>query len=165
MFCSDCGAGEQNPKSYCRRCGGWLPELTSRAGMSFGGETPQQNIASNLFFSALSAIVALISAAALYIIYLGSGEGKWSVYLAAAFCLCMAGWQVSSFIISLKLRQRLKVGRGDAQSNASLGQRHSEAPSLPEFDESQLAAGRSVTEGTTEILKPVPRKPARSKEG
>ena len=49
--------------------------------------------------SALSTIAALFSAIALYATYVGAGDAKWSVYVAAAFCLCIAGWQTSSFVV------------------------------------------------------------------
>jgi hypothetical protein len=61
--------------------------------------------------SALSTLAALFSAIALYATYLGGGDAKWSVYLAAAFCVCIAGWQASIFIATLKLRLRLSKGR------------------------------------------------------
>lgn len=64
--------------------------------------------------SAISTLAALLSAIALYATYLGSGDAKWSVYLAAAFCLCIAGWQASSFAVTLKLQQRLKKAREEA---------------------------------------------------
>ena len=84
MFCPSCGADSQTANAYCKRCGAWLPEFKHRSS-AFGGETPQQNIFTGMFMSALSAIVALFSAIALYATYLGS-DAKWSIYLAAAFC-------------------------------------------------------------------------------
>ena len=151
MFCPNCGAADQIANAFCKRCGNWLPDLKKRVGPAFGGETPQQNIFTGLFMSALSALAALFSAIALYATYLGSGDAKWSVYWAAAFCLCIAGWQASSFVVGLKLKQRLNQAR--------------KAPELiPEFPStetrSELEAGITtefvtppgVTEGTTRIL-------------
>src|ERR687895_124151 len=103
MFCPRCGAGEQSPRAFCKRCGEWLPEIRSRAPRGFGGETPEQNISATLFFSALSSLAALLSAVALYATHLDGG--KWSVYLAAGVCLCIAAWQASSFAVGLKLRR------------------------------------------------------------
>jgi len=82
-----------------------------------GGETPQQNVFTGLFMSALSAVVALFSAIALYATYLGTDQAKWSIYLAAAFCLCIAGWQMSSFVVGLKLRRRFNRARAGSQSS------------------------------------------------
>ena len=63
MFCSSCGADGQAANAFCKRCGDWLPEFKRRSS-AFGGETPQQNIFTGLFMSALSAVVALFSAIA-----------------------------------------------------------------------------------------------------
>src|SRR5918992_147883 len=82
MFCPNCGADSQTANAYCKRCGDWLPNLKRRSRAAFGGETPQQNIFTGLFLSALSAAVALFSAIALYATYLGTDEAKWSIYLA-----------------------------------------------------------------------------------
>jgi hypothetical protein len=152
MFCSTCGADSQNVKSYCKRCGEWLPDLKAGSRLAFGGETPQQNIFSGLFMSALSAFAALFSAIALYATYLGTSDAKWSIYVAAAFCLCIAGWQASSFVIGLKLRRRLKQGR-EAPAVAEF-KTHQEAPSLNEADFNSIVKTPSVAEGTTRELQP-----------
>src|SRR5258707_3746367 len=121
MYCSNCGADSQSGNAYCKRCGEWLSDIKGRRGIAFGGETPQQNLFTGLFMSALSTVAALISAIALYATYLGSGDAKWSVYVAAAVCLWIAGWQASSFVVGLKLRQRLKRAHEDSASVAALG--------------------------------------------
>ena len=64
MFCPGCGADGQTANAYCKRCGAWLPEFKRRTSAAFGGETPQQNVFTGLFMSALSAVVALFSAIA-----------------------------------------------------------------------------------------------------
>jgi uncharacterized membrane protein YvbJ len=77
MYCSICGADKQAPDAYCKRCGEWLPDIKARRGMAFGGETPQQNLFTGLFMSALTTLAALVSAIALYATYLGTGDAKW----------------------------------------------------------------------------------------
>jgi hypothetical protein len=156
MFCPGCGADGQTANAYCKRCGDWLPEFKRRSSAAFGGETPQQNVFTGLFMSALSAVVALFSAIALYATYLGTDEAKWSIYLAAAFCLCIAGWQVSSFIVGLKLRNRLNRARAGVEGDSQL-QQTTAAPVLPPADMSNFVRAQSVTENTTELLQPVDR--------
>lgn len=151
MFCPTCGADSQNAKAYCKRCGEWLPDIKTRTSSAFGGETPQQNIFTSLFLSAVSALAALFSAIALYATYLGSGEGEWSVYVAAAFCLCIAAWQASSFIVGLKLRQRLAKGRQDTVAVSEPGAQRL-VPSLNSADMSAFVSPPGVTENTTELL-------------
>lgn len=154
LFCPLCGADGQRANAYCKRCGEWLPDIKARSRIAFGGETPQQNIFIGLFMSALSAVVALFSALALYATYLGTAEAKWSVYLTAGFCLCIAGWQMSSFIVALKLRNRLKQGRESLASAPEDGAKQS-APALNAGDMTTVIRAPSVTENTTELLQPV----------
>ena len=154
MFCPSCGADNQTAKAYCKRCGEWLPAL--KRSSAFGGETPQQNVFVNLFMSALSAIVALFSAIALYATYLGTDEAKWSIYLAAAFCLCIAGWQASSFVVGLKLRNRLNRARESVEPASQLEEVRN-ATALPPADMSNFVRAQSVTENTTELLQPLDR--------
>lgn len=153
MFCPSCGADNQTAKTYCKRCGEWLPDFKRRSS-AFGGESPQQNVFTNLFLSALSAVVALFSAIALYATYLGTDQAKWSIYLAAGFCLCIAGWQASSFVVGLKLRNRLNRAREGVRTASQLEQ-STVATGLPPADMSNVVRARSVTENTTELLQPV----------
>lgn len=156
MYCPICGAEGQGANAYCKRCGEWLPDMKARSRMAFGGETPQQNIFMGLFMSALSTVVALFSAIALYATYLGTAEAKWSVYLAAAFCLCIAGWQTSSFVVGLKLRRRLKGAREMASEPKKL-EANRTMPTLDAGDLSSFVNPHSITENTTELLQPARR--------
>ena len=153
MFCPTCGSPDQQAKAYCKRCGDWLPEYKRRSRAAFGGDTPQQNIFTGLFMSALSAVVALFSAIALYATYLGTAEAKWSIYLAAAFCLCIAGWQSSSFIVGLKLRNRFKQAQEGLKMESKLKEATG-SPVLPPADMSNFVGAPSVTENTTDLLQP-----------
>ena len=152
MFCPSCGTDNQAAKGYCKRCGEWLPEFKRRS-LAFGGETPQQNVFTGLFLSALSVAFALFSAIALYATYLGTNDAKWSVYVAAGFCLCIAGWQLSSFIVGLKLRRRLNRAREGVEDDSRL-QDATASPALPPADMSNFVRAQSVTENTTELLQP-----------
>ena len=151
MFCPTCGTDKQTANAFCKRCGEWLPDLKSGGSLKFGGETPQQNIFTGLFMSALSTVAALLSAIALYATYLGSGDAKWSVYLAAAVCLCIAGWQASSFVVGLKLRQRLKKARETLNPIEGLPSREA-LPALEAVDATNFVGAPSVTENTTQHL-------------
>jgi hypothetical protein len=155
MFCPTCGSPDQSANAYCKRCGNWLPELKGRS-HAFGGDTPQQNIFMGLFMSALSTVVALFSAIALYATYLGTAEAKWSIYLAAAFCLCIAGWQLSSFIVGLKLRNRFKQAQEGLKIQSTLKEATA-SPVLPPADMSNFVRAQSVTENTTDLLQPLDR--------
>ena len=154
MFCPVCGVDNQSANAYCKKCGEWLPDIKRRSS-SFGGDTPQQNILTGLFFNALSAMAAIFSAIALYGTYLRTGDAKWSIYLVTAFCLCIAGWQASSFFVGLKLRKRLKEGREDSAAHREL--EDNSTPVLNAADMTSVVGAPSVTEGTTRVLDPVRR--------
>lgn len=109
--------------------------------------------------SAISTLAALFSGLALYITYLGSGDAKWSIYIAGAFCLCIAGWQASSFFATLRLRQRLKNSREGLASASELREMKS-APALNPGDRSAFVDIASVTENNTELFDHV-RRPKR----
>ena len=83
-------------------------------------------------------------------------QAKWSIYLAAAFCLCIAGWQASSFVVGLKLRNRLNRARESVKTDSQLEQAPV-ATALPAADMSNFVGAQSVTENTTELLQPVRR--------
>ena len=154
MYCHKCGAANQSAKAYCKACGEWLPNLPAKTRHTFGGETPQQIILTNLFMSALSTVVALFSGLALYITYLGTDDAKWSVYIAGAFCLCIAGWQASTFFITLRLRQRLKHSRESGLTTSELTEPQ-KAPALNAGDMSSFVGATSVTENSTDLLEHV----------
>lgn len=150
IFCPHCGTGKQTANAYCKRCGAWLPNINSQGRPKFGGQTPQQNLFTSLFMSALSALVALFSAIALYVTHHGT-VANWSVYLAAAFCICIAGWQLTIFLVGLKLRRRLMRGHSRLELESE-----PTSPALPPHTASNFIKA-SVTENTTELLQPVKR--------
>ncbi len=47
MFCPKCGTADQIENSYCRNCGEFLPDLTKNKIVSFGGDTPEEQIKPN----------------------------------------------------------------------------------------------------------------------
>jgi hypothetical protein len=71
-----------------------------------------------------------------------------------AFCLCIAGWQLSSFVVGLKLRSRLKRAQAGKQDDSSLAEPEASL-ALPPADMSNFVRAQSVTENTTELLKPL----------
>jgi hypothetical protein len=109
MFCSSCGAADQKPNAYCRRCGQWLIDPDSPRRHS--SHTPAERMKAMLVFSGVNALFALIAAISLYATYLGRPEARWSVYVAAAFCLVIAVHQTISFFFNLDLRRKFKLDR------------------------------------------------------
>ena len=155
MFCPGCGAESPSAEVYCKRCGEWLPDIKSQR-VKWGGETPEQHLKVMLFLNGFSAVSALFSAIVLYATYLGRGGGmNGAVALTAALCVSISAWQISAFVIGLKLRRRLKRGRGDKESQAVLAEAPAQ-PALNAADTSRFVGARSITENTTELLTPLP---------
>jgi hypothetical protein len=151
MFCPDCGAHGQSASAYCKRCGEWLPDLKSSR-VKWGGETPEQHLKVILFLNGFSALVALLSAILLYATQPPGGM-KWPVGLAAAFCVSIAAWQISSCFIGFKLRRRLKRGREENTRPRAPGE-PGPAPLLDEADTLKLTGAEGVAENATELLAP-----------
>ena len=167
MFCPRCGAENRQAEGYCTRCGDYLPELDAsgrlirrrRAG------TPEERLRKMAIFSAINAALALFSSLALYAAHLGrAGDAHWTVFAAAACCLVIAGHQTVSLVLNLQLQHRLKKARAsDAAAHNAVAEAKAFAEgngprALGAADESGFADVRSVTEHTTELLEPLPRR-------
>lgn len=72
---------------------------------AFGGNTPEEQIRTNLFLNLLSAIVSFVLAVALYVTYWNRADALFIIYIVAGFLLAMSGWQISTFIVGLKLKK------------------------------------------------------------
>src|SRR6478672_2607076 len=110
MYCSNCGTPEQIAKTYCRKCGKWI-----------GTGAPEERMTVMIVFNLLSAIFGAAAAIALYSTYFGDKTAKWSVYVAATFCLIISVYQTLSFFFALNLRSRLKQGQGTPAKIESRG--------------------------------------------
>lgn len=146
MFCPQCGASDQHSKSYCRRCGEWLAESSTK---------PEQRMKVMMVFNGLNSLMALLSAIILYATYLGTSEAKWSIYVAAACCSVIAVHQAISFGFALDLRLRSGRIKKELPSDPT-GQ-------LEGRDTRQILNLPGVTENTTELLEEAPRHSAITK--
>jgi uncharacterized membrane protein YvbJ len=74
MFCPKCGKADQAPETYCRQCGTFLADFTKKKKQfSLGGDTPQEQIRTNLVLNSMSAVVSLASALILYAVFWNRG--------------------------------------------------------------------------------------------
>ncbi|MDQ3632969.1 MAG: hypothetical protein M3405_00455 [Acidobacteriota bacterium] len=106
MYCPNCGRSDQTENTYCRQCGEFLNDFKKKSkNLSFGGETPQEQIRTNLVLSLMSAIVSIASGLYLFVRFSDLGSEFQLVLLTAGFLLAMGGWQLSTFYVGLKLRK------------------------------------------------------------
>ena len=146
MFCPQCGAPDQNLKTYCRRCGEWLAESSSK---------PEHRIKVITAFNALNSLMALTAAVILYSTYLGSPEAKWSIYVAGALCSVIAVHQLISLIFALGLKRRSR--QITEELSPGTGARSEPIRQIEGRDTRRSLDVPSVTETTTRILQEAPR--------
>ncbi len=155
MFCPDCGTSEQQENSYCRNCGEFLPDLSRKNKLAFGGSIPEEQIRTNLFLNLLSAIVSLVLAFVIYATFWN--DALPIIYIVAAFLLAMSGWQISTFIVGLKIKKNFdkrktsleKDEKKQENTKAFESAKTRELLNEPAFDN---AVPTSVVENTTKHL-------------
>lgn len=153
MFCPNCGKSDQKEKSYCRQCGEFLPNLSKKKLLAWGGETPEKQIRTSLSLNLISAIACLIFGILLLSTMGNRGDTTFVVTVAAVLLLTNALWQISNFTIGLKLRKHLKRRQENEENNVQ-----NEISSTAETKELLTEAKfenvvpASVTENTTTRL-------------
>jgi hypothetical protein len=157
MFCPNCGTAEQRENSYCRNCGEFLPDLSVKNKLAFGGNTPEEQIRTNLVLNLLSALVSLILAVVLYATFWNRGDTLPIIYIVAAFLLAMCGWQFSTFVVGLKLKKNFDKRKSSLENDGKNQEKVMAFESaqtkerLPEADFNNVVS-TSVTENTTRHL-------------
>lgn len=156
MFCQHCGNANQQPDSYCVRCGEWLAKMSTSPTRK---SSPEEIMSSLRAFSGINALMALCAAFIIYFFHAGNGA-HWSIYVAGAFCCVIAVHQLLSFYWNHELQKRLKKRREIAPAETPLYA--PPAPqALPEAHPLPFVQPRSVTEHTTDLLEAIPRRPIR----
>ena len=159
MFCPNCGAAEQAADSYCKRCGEWLPDMRRRRGRRFVSATPEQLLNKMLVLGGLSSLASLVATVLLFTAGAAApGPVLRAVMLAASFTMLACAWQFISSLIGFRLKRRLTSARTAGAERPGLAEPGEPRPALAAADTSRFADVRSVTEGTTELLEPLPRR-------
>lgn len=95
MFCTNCGASEQNPDTYCKKCGTYLRDLSFR-GWLLGGNNPGK-AASAIVISSVFIAILCVCVSLLIVKTERSGD---LAYLKYAFGLC---WLIIGSLIPISL--------------------------------------------------------------
>ena len=170
MFCPNCGRAEQTPDTYCRSCGQFLADSSDSLSLlnrALGVNTPETQIGVTLTINLVTAIVGALLLFFLNgyfdALYTRTGEpAPPIIYLVYLFLGLVAAWQLLSFVINLRLKNRFGGGRGGNVSASPGAGENTLAPgaaqkSLPQADFDNITPA-SVTEGPTRILDESPRK-------
>ena len=154
VFCSKCGKGDQETDSYCRNCGEFLVDGSSRSPLVnrvFGISNPEKQISLTMTIDLLTTIFSGVLLFAL-MGYFDATEQKTGiptsplVYVLYVFLTLVALWQLFSFTVGTRLKRKLKASR---QANLRL-QPPSEQ-SLPPAHEKDVIP-ITITEQTTRKL-------------
>ena len=105
MFCPKCGNADQQPETYCRQCGSFLPDFDKLTKKPI---SPQEHLKANSWLSLMTAIVSLILAILLYSIFLGKADTPIIIYITGGFLIAMCAWQVQNFWRTLLLKKHFK---------------------------------------------------------
>lgn len=160
MFCPKCGADEQSADSYCKRCGEWLPDIDALARPRlFRKSTREQKIRKMRILEAISAGLSLTSAAIIISVLAGGGETQLLI-LAVFCCLIVAAYQVVNFYLGHKLQQKVEQSRAGSTGEITAGAEE-RVRVLGAGEATPFVGGRSVVEGTTKLLEPLPRRAKR----
>jgi len=163
MFCSSCGQGEQTPDSYCRSCGEFLVDPSSKYSLLnriLGISRPENQFNVTLIIDLVTSVVSGL----LMVFLMGYFDGRYQrtgvsappiVYLVYLFLGLVAAWQLLSFVIGLKLKTKLsdaKRGKLPAtEKTDNIQMPASSQPALPPADH-RHAVTPSITEDTTRKL-------------
>ena len=148
MFCPNCGAPEQTPDSYCKKCGRHLRDVSFR-GLLFGGNNPG-NAALVIIIS--SVFIAIVCVCIIILINRADRTGDLT-YLKYAFVLC---WLIIGFLIPISLlgfrlwRKTRRVKSGLNESAFTNNSR--DTTPLPRQSTVRLYGTESSGEAATELL-------------
>ena len=157
MFCPKCGKGEQTADSYCRNCGEFLLDSSSRASLVvriLGISNPEKQLNLTL---AIDLITAIVSGFLLFSLmgYFDAVEDRTGVpttplvYVLYVFLALVAVWQLFSFTVGTGFKRKLNASkRAHLQST--------EQQALPSADDQDVVP-LTITEDTTRKLDNVPR--------
>lgn len=151
IFCSRCGAPGQRVESYCRSCGGWLPDpsaaLTPRGRLRrLSPERKQRRMRALELLSAAAAL-----GAGLLTLRVLSGASLELLVVSAMLSFAVVAWQMVTFLMGRSLQQR--QGQAAAEDGPALPTAQAEArPVLNAADTRDLVPPPSVTENTTALL-------------
>lgn len=105
MYCPKCGNADQEPESFCRHCGIFLPDLTKPVKQA---QTPEDHVRANIVLSALTVVVCLTLSILLYTT-MGFRPGTHPlIYVTGGFLIAIACWHVQTLWRSILLRKHFK---------------------------------------------------------
>ena len=130
MFCPRCGKAEQQPETYCRQCGLFLPDLSK----PFKRERPpEEHLKANTVLSVLTIIASFTLAILLYAFFGIRSDTHPLIYVTAGFLIAIGGWHIQTLIRTLKLKKQWRQRAPLTKIEAGLGK------TVPTFESASTA--------------------------
>lgn len=151
MFCPNCGAAEQSPETYCRKCGTFLHDFDKPEKR----ETPaEEHIKVNSTLSIMTAVASLSLAIILYNMFIGLEGTPWIIYVVFGFLVAITAWQVQTFIRTRILKKQFEKMKPKRAEDIGVLDRAvvNEAARLLDEADFQNIVPASVTDRTTKNL-------------
>ncbi len=154
MFCPNCGASEQQPDAYCKKCGTYLRN-DSFSGRLLGANNPERAAWLILFSSVF--IAALCVCISLLIIRAESSGDLASLKYAAALCWLIIGYLITLSVVGFRLRRKMRRARSSLDKPAFAVNNSGGVSQSAGKVTGRLAEVGSSGEAATELLSPPPR--------
>ena len=134
MFCPKCGNADQQPETFCRQCGAFLPDFDKLKSREI---PPEQHFIANITLNAMTAVASLGLAVTLYVMFLGKEGTPFVIYLTAGFLTAIFFWQVQIFWRTVQLKKQFP---GLNRKTESKAQNVESATTRKLLDEADLRA-------------------------
>lgn len=149
MFCPNCGKENQNPNTYCRQCGAFLPDFDKIKKKEI---SPETHLLANTVLNIMSGVVSITLAILLYAFYLGKRDTSPIIYITVGFLTAMFFWQAQVFWRNLQLKKQFPKRKNVDEDSGNQIESAKTKELLNEADFLD-AVPASVTEYTTKNLK------------
>lgn len=106
MFCPNCGIGDQEKNTYCRKCGLFLPDFEK---LKKRETPPEEHLKANSVLNIMTAVVSLTLAILLHVWFYGNENTPAIVFITAGFLFAMFAWQAQIFWRNLKLKKQIII--------------------------------------------------------
>lgn len=146
MFCPKCGKADQQPETYCRQCGVFLPDLSKPVK---SGQTPEQHNRANIALSSITILTSFTLATLLYAMLAFRPDTHPLIYVTAGLLIAMGAWHIQTLWRSILLRKYIKRQRPSEELAIDGSAAADKLLREPNFESS---VPMSVTDRTTKQL-------------
>ena len=106
MFCPKCGNADQQPETFCRKCGLFLPDLTKPVK---GPVSPEQHVTANTVLSSMTIVASFTLAILLWSTLAFRPDTHPLIYVTAGLLGAIGFWHIQTLWRTLLLRRQLKA--------------------------------------------------------